>query len=102
MRSFQAQEAATVNIAVGATSGRVLVCNTTGPLQVRVMNNGTATAWFAFGDSTVVASGTADKPIGSGGTEVFTVQPPGNGALYAAVIAAGATGNIYFTPGVGL
>lgn len=102
MRPFQPTTAATKNIAVAASTANVQIANSPGNIiQVRVANNGTATAWVAFGDSTVTASLTADIPIGAGVVEVLTVQCPA-GPLYAAAIAAGATGNVYFTPGVGM
>lgn len=74
---------------------------TAGQYQCRVMNNGTATAWIAFGDSTVAAAVTTGIPVGPGVTEVFSAQE-GGGAPYAAAIAAGSTGKIYFTLGSGV
>jgi hypothetical protein len=102
IRPFQPLAAATKNIAAGAASASAQIVNAPGDIiQVRIVNNGSATTWIAFGDSTVTASLTADIPIGPGVIEVLTVQCPA-GPLFAAVIAAGATGNVYFTPGVGL
>jgi hypothetical protein len=63
------------------------------------MNNGTATAWITFGDNTVTAVATSGLPVGPGVTEVLTV--PIIAPLYVAAIAAGSTGKIYFTPGMG-
>ncbi len=104
MRSFQGRPNATVNIAVSASSQAVLVY--TGEpgavVQVRVMNNGSATAWQAFGDSTVTTSTSAGRPFGSGATEVLTTVVPASGQLYAAAIAAGVTGSMYFEAGIGL
>jgi hypothetical protein len=91
---------ATVNIDVSSSSQSVAFG--TDPVdQVRVMNNGTATAWIKFGNSsgTVTATTAAGIPIGPGAAEVFTT--PAN-ADTVAVIAAGSTGKIYFTPGAGL
>lgn len=85
---------ATVKITVGAASGSVQL-HPEGKYtrQYRVCNLGTATAWIKFGGSTVVAT-TSDTPIpGSGFTEVWTT-----GEDYVAAIAAGATGDIVFTP----
>ena len=98
---FKAKEHSTVNIDVAAASARVslAVMLLNNFPQIRVYNAGTATAWFAFGDSTVTAD-TADIPIGPGVIEVFTITDK-TGTLYAAAIAAGATGKIYFTPGGG-
>jgi len=92
---------ATANIDVSAASQRVLVSLDQGPLSVRVMNNGTATVWINFGDATVTASLTTGVPVGAGVIEVFTFDNTGQGAIYAASIAAGSTGKIYFTPGRG-
>jgi hypothetical protein len=92
----------TANINVGSSSGSVKLGDVSNPIQVRVMNNGTATVWIKFGDSTVAADTTNDIPIAPGYTGGFTVNPIAGGALYVAAIAAGATGRIYFTPGTGL
>jgi hypothetical protein len=101
MRAFIATPHTTTNISVGAGSARVLVTNQAAGsvVQVRVVNNGTATAWFAFGDVTIAASVAADTPLPPGAVGVFTALVPDGGSLYAAAIAAGATGSIYFTPG---
>ena len=102
MSPFRPAPSMTKSISVAATSARVALGRQNGPLQVRVMNNGTATVWIKFGDSTIVADGTKDIPVGSGGTEVFTIQSAGGDDLYAAAIAAGSTGSVYFTPGTGI
>lgn len=91
---------ATVNIDVAAASARVALgsCD-----QVRVMNNGTATAWIGFGDGTVAATLAGSMPVGPGVTEVLSIPFSLSGAaLNVAAIAAGSTGKIYFTPGVGI
>lgn len=99
MKAF-APLGATVNITVGAASARVAVGNCD---QVRVMNNGTATVWIAFGDGTVTTTTGAGMPVGPGVTEVLSVPLNLVGAApNIAAIAAGATGIIYFTPGTGL
>lgn len=100
VRAFSPSDT-TVNINVGAASARVLVSKRDGAQSVRIMNNGTATAWIAAGDVTVTAT-TDDLPIGPGVTEVLTFSPGQGGDLYLAAIAAGATGRIYFTPGSGV
>lgn len=98
---FRPALAATVNISVGSTTGSVSLA-VTGRQQIRVMNNGTATAWINFGTSAVTATLAAGIPVGPGVTEVLSVESLGAGVtLYAAAIAAGSTGEIYFTPGVG-
>jgi hypothetical protein len=92
----------TANINVGSSTASVKIGDISDPIQVRVMNNGTATVWIKFGDSTVTADTTNDIPIAPGYTGGFTVNPVAGGQLWAAAIAAGATGRIYFTPGVGI
>ena len=101
MAPFTPKSAGTVNIDVAGTTANVAVTTQPGVTQVRVMNNGTATAWITFGDSAVTATTTTGVPVGPGVTEVFTVSKNVT-AIYAAAIAAGATGRIYFTPGSGV
>ena len=98
---FQPVAAGTVNIDVGATTANVSVASGNAYRQVRVMNNGTATAWINHGGSAVEAALATGLPIGPGVTEVLTL-PPSDGTLYIAAIAAAATGKIYFTPGSGI
>lgn len=90
---------ATAKITVAATTARVALSQQRGPFQVRVCNLGSAAAWIAFGDGTVVAT-TSDMPIPAGHVEYFTV---GDNAIvpYVAAIAAGTTGDIAFTIGRG-
>lgn len=98
MRPFS-PTGSTVSIDVSATSQRVALPSCT---AVRIMNNGTATAWINFGGSTVTAVTTSSVPVGPGATEVMSLPAALLGeALNVAAIAAGSTGRIYFTPGVG-
>lgn len=91
---------ATVNISVSATSQSVLLGS---PTQVRVMNDGTATVWIAFGASSVTTTATTGFPVPAGAIEVLTVPYPlGSAPIYAAAIAAAASGKVYFTPGAGI
>lgn len=92
--------ASTASITVGAASASVAV-PVGAPRQVRVMNNGTATVWVSFGVSGVTAAAATGMPVGPGVTEVVTVPDLG-APTFAAAIAAGATGIIYFTPGAGV
>ena len=90
----------TVNIDVSASSQAVDLGR---PDQVRYMNNGSATIWIHFGGSTVTALATAGIPVGPGVTEVLSIPNGLVGAdVYVAVIAAGSTGKVYFTPGTGI
>lgn len=101
IKSFTPRPASSVNISVSASTQRVLVCADNGDVDIRVMNNGTTTAWITFGTVTIEAAVATGVPIGPGVTEVLRA-PNQTGALYIAAIAAGATGTIYFTPGSGL
>lgn len=100
-RAFTPRSDSTVNIDVSSSSQSAKVCDDNGDVDVRVMNNGSATAWIKFGGSGLTADTTNDIPVGPGVTEVLRAPPLG-GALYVAVIAAGSTGKIYFTPGSGI
>lgn len=101
MNPFLPSPGKTVSIDVAATSANVKLADLKGPYSVRVMNDGSATVWIAFGDLNVTASTTADLPVAAGASEVFEGLNQGDDALYAAAIAAGSTGNVYFTPGRG-
>jgi len=101
MKPFITTPSGTVNINVSGSSQSVSLAVVGGPQQVRIMNNGTATAWVNFGSSAVTAALATGMPVGPGVTEVITI-PDFGVTPYAAAIAAGATGNIYFTPGYGI
>jgi len=99
MNPFAPAAGQTVNIDVASSSANVQVTSGTGITNIRVMNNGTATAWIKFGaDNTVAATTATGVPIGPGVTEVLSAQSP----VWVAAIAAGSTGKIYFTPGSGI
>lgn len=102
IQPFRPSPAATVNIDVSSSSQAVKIADGVGIVHVRVMNNGSATAWITFGSSTVTAVATSSVPVASGGTEVFSFANNDGSALYVAAIAAASTGKIYFTPGVGV
>lgn len=88
----------TVSITVAATSSRVKLIDTSSPTQVRVMNDGTATVWLAFGGSTVAATASG-LPVPAGAVEVLTIPQE---ATHVAAIAAGSSGIVYFTVGMGI
>lgn len=93
---------ATVNIDVSGSSQSVALAGAKGDTtQVRIHNDGTATVWLEFGVSGVTAATTTGMGIPSGAVEVVTI-PNAGGAPYVAAIAAGATGKVYFTTGVGI
>jgi hypothetical protein len=100
MHAFCPNDASTVNIDTSSSSQSIQV-STSVPSgqQVRVMNNGSATAWIRFGSTAPTVTLAAGMPVGPGVTEVFTVNA---GPIWAAAIAAGSTGKIYFTPGSGV
>lgn len=100
VQPFNGVQAATVNIDVAASTARVALGTTgNGYRQIRIMNDGTATAWIAFGDVTITAALATGIPVAAGSCEVMTIP---NGVTYVAAIAAGSTGKIYFTPGSGM
>lgn len=101
-KSFRPTPKTTVNIAVGAASAAVKLTDDPADLSVRVYNDGSATVWIAFDGPSATATLTQDIPIPSKGVEVFTAQAGAGAPLYVAAIAAGATGNVYFTLGMGL
>lgn len=91
----------TANINVSASSQQVSLGAPSGREQVRIFNAGTATVFVNFGPSGVTASSDNGYPVPAGAVEVVTI--PDFGAVpFAAAIAAGATGLVYFTPGAGL
>jgi len=101
-RPFSADPGTTVNIDVSSSAQYKQVTNDVGERQIRVMNDGTATVWIKFGVATGdAASLTADQPVGPGVTEVFSTGGR-LGPIWVSAIAAGSTGKIYFTPGVGI
>ena len=93
---------ATVPITVGAAASAATQVCATGTRSVRVMNDGTATAWINFGDVTVTAAVATSMPVGPGVTEVLSFPNLTAATFYVAAIAAGSTGKIYFTPGSGI
>ena len=99
MQLFQSS-ADTVNIDVSAATQAVALGRATGATQVRVVNDGTATVWIAFGTSAVTAALATAMPVRSGQDCGFTISG-GVGAPFAAAIAAAATGKVYFTLGTG-
>lgn len=93
----------TVNIAVSASSQAVQLPTpqTNGEQQVLVTNDGTATVWIRFGGAGITTASTTGIPVPAGSAQVFTYRSVA-GASWAAAIAAGSTGTVYFTPGAGL
>lgn len=98
---FTPTAGSTVNIDVAATTANVALGGNRNGGQIRIMNNGTATVWVAFGSSSITATLASAFPVGPGVTEVPTL-PTSDGASHAAAIAAGSTGKVYFTPGLGI
>lgn len=103
IKAFKPTDAATVNIDISNSNQRIALYKQRREIQVYVYNDGSATAWIAFGDANVVASTSTGIPIGTKQGRVFTVSIPEtlHPPIYAAAIAAGSTGKIYFTPGEG-
>lgn len=101
MQPFNAVANATVNIDVSSSNQRVSLNFGPSCDAIRVMNNGTATVWVDFGPVAIVAALATSMPVGPGVTEVLRDNTNDGSPLYAAAIAAGSTGKIYFTPGNG-
>jgi hypothetical protein len=100
MDPFYPADEATVNIDVSSASQNVLVSNNPESRQVRVYNDGSQTVWIKFSTSSTAAATLANSvPVGPGVVEVYSVQ---YGPIYAAAIAAGSTGKVYFTKGIGI
>lgn len=97
-KPFRPYPDGTKKITVGSSSANVLIGDS--PSVIRVCNLGTAPVWVAFGsDNSIAADAATDVPIPAGEAELFTLPYPVSGKLYMAAIAAGATGDVYFTPG---
>lgn len=98
--SFRPIPNSTTNITVGASTGTIRLITANDTIQVRVMNDGTATIWYEVGNKGIVASVTTSAPLASGACELVTVKAS-NGEVYVDAVAAAATGKVYFTPGYG-
>lgn len=96
--AFAPTDRATQSISVSATSQSVALGLYNGAQRVRIYNAGTATVWVRFGCAGVTATAANDIPEPAGAVETITANTstcPTN----VAVIAAGATGSVYFTTG---
>lgn len=102
MNPFRPVPAGTVSIDVSDTSQSVSLGIGASADAIRVMNDGSATVWINFGDADVEADSAKDIPVGPGVVELVSAQNNDGSLLYVAAIAAGATGKIYFTPGIGI
>ena len=104
-RPFAPLDDATSEIDVSGSTGNVALALTDSlggqVSNIRIYNDGTATAWIAFGGSGVTAALT-DIPIGPGMAEVFTLPVNETDTTHFAAIAAGATGKIYASIGYGI
>jgi len=101
MRNFSPKPGGRKTITVSASVQRVQLTSNPGSFDVRIVNKGTAEVAIRFGDSTVSASLTTDMTCTSGSIEVLRGVTANAGGLYVSAIAAGATGDIEFTVGVG-
>ena len=98
MNAFK-PEGATIK-AVAAAAATTAAKLTDNPDAVLITNTGTATVFIKFGDSTVAAT-VNDFPCPAGVVQCITPSPRPS-PLYVSIIALGATGDCYFTPGSGL
>lgn len=93
-----------VEIDVSTSSQLIQVGHSLTPFsiqQVRIVNDGTATAWIRGGEAGVTVSTTAAQSdtgvrVTSGAIEVQSYKVGGSGDLWIAARAAGATGKIEF------
>lgn len=95
IKTFSPTQDDSNSLLAGVTSSRVAL----DPLSsvVRVVNDGTATAFIQFGDSNVTAT-LAKMPVRGGATETFS---KGTATHMAAIVASGTT-QLYVTAGEGL
>jgi len=101
MRNFAPKPGGRVKITVSSSTQAVQLTPNAGTFDVRIYNHGTAEVAIRFGDSTVQASLTTDMQVAAGAVEVLRGVTNAASGLYAAAIAAGATGDIEFTVGLG-
>lgn len=102
IKSFEPRDDAQAEIDVSGTSQKVQIAPDHGEVNIRVHNDGTATVWVRFGiEASLTASTTTGISIPAGSVEVLRVRKL-SGPAFAAAIAAGATGKVYFTPGEGI
>lgn len=101
--AFQAL-AKTAWLAASTSSARIALAAVSN--QVQVFNNTTAVCYVAWGqDNTITASAgsagtsTSDYPVAPGSVVVCTVPA---GTTYAAAILSTGSGQVTFTPGVGV
>lgn len=99
---FRGDPAATVNLAVTSSTGRVQVFTTTPSIVsepvIRLYNAGTVAVFVNFGDSSVTAALATGIPIAPGSVETFRVDST---QVYVAGITASGTATLYATPGYG-
>src|SRR5690242_728936 len=98
--AFTPDPAATVNLGVTASTGRVLVRTTTKlPRHCRIYNSSaTVIVFVESGGSTVTASTSTSMPIPPGEVEVISLL----GDYVAAIGSAAGPTTVYFTPGEGI
>lgn len=105
IKSFNPTAGATVSLAVTDTTGSVLLggqASAETQIQCRIVNAGTAVAFFRQGDADVEAT-TDDTPLMPGEIEVFTFNLPfGTDGLYIAAVTGADTTTLYFTTGAGV
>jgi hypothetical protein len=103
MRPFAPVDDATASISVTTTTARAAIDGAPqGEFQLRLYNAGTATAFYALGNSSVEAAAT-DVPLPSGAIEVITItNPQQNPVTHIAAITASSTATLYVTTGNGI
>lgn len=101
---FQATDGANVTRSGSTTSANVQVVNGApqGRIQVRIVNSGTTLAFVKFGKDNTVTATAADIPVVPSVPLIVSVDVPDGGQLWAAVVLASGTGNVYLQPGAGI
>jgi hypothetical protein len=90
------------NITISSSSQRIKLLETASPVQVRIVNDGTATVWVRFGSSAVTVTSSNGLALPAGAVEVLTVPAPVQGEIHLAAIAAGSTGIVNVALGAGI
>lgn len=94
---FRPDAAATVNLAVTTTTGRVQVLASARRRNFRIFNAGSVTVFVELGGSTVAAVATTAIPVAGGASLVLNNS---GSNTYVAAITASSTATLYVTPGL--
>jgi len=90
----------TVPVAATTSSASASLASGAAPMQVRMFNSGSTTAFVKFGPTGLTAA-TTDYPLPANAIEVITI-PASATTTFAAAIYGTGSGTVYFTPGAGI